>query len=662
MTLAEADPGVTEALLFRLALDASPVGVAIVDRELRYVYVNEALARINGIAAADHVGRPVSEVVPDVDQAAVRSMGRVLAGGPAVRDMVVTGATAAEAEGVWLESFEPLAAEGRIVALLAVVQDVTVVRRTQEALERERLGASVLAQISRDVLEHVRPEEIAGVVLPDTLAAIGATWGTLHVLDEASQRLQLLGASGVPEAAVADLGSLPLAARYALSEVARTAETLVVRSRRQLARFAPDAPIKRLVGDGEAALVPLRVPHLAVGVLALGFEAGHLSDERLVAARMLANIASSSIARARAHLAERSAREVLEAVIEQMPLGVAVTDERGGVVSTNSALRRIWGGERRSRSVEEYGLWHGFHPDGRPYADEEWPLARSIRGGEVVVAEEIAIERFDGTRGTIALSSAPVRAADGSAVAAVAVVADVTERRQAEAAREAFLGVLAHELRTPLTSIAGGARLLARQSLDAAVREELRADVESEAERMARVVENLLVLSRVERGLGMAVHDPVLVQRIVGAIVAAEQRIWPGVVFQVDVEPSLPVVRGDDELLGQVLRNLLSNAAKYGGGHVTIGARRDGDEVVLVVADDGPGIDPADRERVFDLFYRSPRIHGRAPGAGIGLFVVRRLVEAMGGEVELASAGGGAAFTIRLAPFEMEPTEETPGR
>ena len=147
-----------------------------------------------------------------------------------------------------------------------------------------------------------------------------------------------------------------------------------------------------------------------------------------------------------------------------------------------------------------------------------------------------------------------------------------TERRASEL-RDAFNGIISHELRTPITAIYGGAKLLARRDreLDAETRRELIADLEGETDRLYRLVEDLLVLSRSERGAIERVDDPVVVQRVVERVVRSEQQRWPGVTFVAETS-ARATARGDDTYVEQVMRNLLSNAAKYSPAGSTVRA------------------------------------------------------------------------------------------
>ena len=239
--------------------------------------------------------------------------------------------------------------------------------------------------------------------------------------------------------------------------------------------------------------------------------------------------------------------------------------------------------------------------------------------------------------------------------------------REARQLQEAFVGVMSHELRTPITTILAGSKLLARDRTMGTRSRDLAGDIEAEADRLFRLVEDLLVLSRLERGSLSVGDEPVHLVRILQRVIASEAARWPATRFVPPAERTGHLVRGDETYVEQVLRNLLTNAAKYSpaGSDVHIAMERQDEEVFVRVLDLGPGVSDAEVERLFGLFYRSPTTAASAAGAGIGLFVCRRLVGAMGGRVWARPRdGGGSEFGFALARYpddepdvEAEPPE-----
>ena len=242
------------------------------------------------------------------------------------------------------------------------------------------------------------------------------------------------------------------------------------------------------------------------------------------------------------------------------------------------------------------------------------------------------------------------------------VLRDVTAGRQAKVLRETFIGMLSHELRTPITTLYGGAKVLSRRSdnLQADV-QTIVSDIEAESERLFRLVEDLVVLTKSEAEALEVGREPSLLQRVLPRLVAAEARRWPSVDFAVDVPVNLPAVLAEPTYIEQIVRNLLTNAAKYGdGGRVDVVVREEHDEVVVRVLDRGPGFPQDDADRLFDIYYRSPHVARRAAGAGIGLFVCRSLIDAMDGRIWARQRDeGGAEFGFALAAL-VDPIEDGP--
>jgi two-component system sensor histidine kinase KdpD len=232
-------------------------------------------------------------------------------------------------------------------------------------------------------------------------------------------------------------------------------------------------------------------------------------------------------------------------------------------------------------------------------------------------------------------------------------IEDLAER---ETVREAFMAVLSHELRTPVTTIFGASALLARVQTDDDTG--LLGDIHAEAERLRRIVDDLLVLSRSERGAIEVSPEPTLLQRSVRDIVDDIGRRYPHADIRFEAAQFLPSAMADPTALVQVVHNLVTNAIKYAGhdGPIEVAVSASGPMAVVTVSDSGPGLG-ADTDRVFGLFHRAEHTRKRASGTGIGLYVARELVRAMGGDIiGFNREVGGACFrfTLPLAVVEAE--------
>ncbi|MDP8924117.1 MAG: ATP-binding protein [Chloroflexota bacterium] len=216
-----------------------------------------------------------------------------------------------------------------------------------------------------------------------------------------------------------------------------------------------------------------------------------------------------------------------------------------------------------------------------------------------------------------------------------------------------FLSIVSHELRTPLTAIKGCARTLLRhgQALEPATSRQLLEDIDQEAERLHRLVENLLELSRAGSDGGVLHAEPTSLEMLIRRVVADVAPRAGKRRFRLRLGPNLPRPRIDAVRIEQVMRNLVDNAVKYSPpeGTIDVVATHAEGAIVVVVADDGPGIAPEYRERVFDRFFRVEPPGMSVGGAGLGLAICRRFVELHGGTIDVRpSPGRGAHFRFTL--------------
>lgn len=235
--------------------------------------------------------------------------------------------------------------------------------------------------------------------------------------------------------------------------------------------------------------------------------------------------------------------------------------------------------------------------------------------------------------------------------------------------KDEFLATLAHELRNPLAPIRNALQAIRLGSHDAALVEQMRAMAERQVAYMTHLVDDLLDLSRISRGLIRLLQEPVDVAQPVQRAIEGVQALVRERRLALSVSlPTEPVyVEADSTRLQQVVGNLLSNAVRYTdpGGHVLLTARREGSEFVLRVRDTGIGIAPEMLPKIFDLFVQAERRLDRSHGGlGIGLTLVRRLVQMHGGAVEAHSdgPGKGSEFVVRLPVLAEERKEELLGR
>jgi signal transduction histidine kinase len=223
---------------------------------------------------------------------------------------------------------------------------------------------------------------------------------------------------------------------------------------------------------------------------------------------------------------------------------------------------------------------------------------------------------------------------------------------RASQAKDEFLALISHELRTPITTILGNAAILQSrgQALDTETREQAIEDVHGEAVRLHSIINDLLVLARIDHGYKVA-REPVLVGRLVERVVDDFRRRSSRQEIDVEIESPSAIAAGESGYVEDVLRNFLSNAAKYSPANSRVAVRvaAHEDEVVVSVLDRGIGLTPEELPQLFSPFYRSPRVSGTARGLGIGLAVCRRLIEVQDGRIwAVPRPDGGSEFSFAL--------------
>lgn len=239
----------------------------------------------------------------------------------------------------------------------------------------------------------------------------------------------------------------------------------------------------------------------------------------------------------------------------------------------------------------------------------------------------------------------------------ITLLHDVTEQRTIDRMKDEFVSTAAHELRTPLATIIGYADLL---QMDNSYTPEQQAEflqqIQSKAERLGEIVSDLLDISRIESGEGVNLDlRPLRLDKLCEEVVRGLRLQSPGHNFVLDFPPAdVAVVTADRYAMVQILENLLSNAVKYSpaGGEIRISCRVRKGRCILAVSDQGIGMTADQQERVFDKFYRADATNTAIPGTGLGMTIVRHLVEAQSGQVSIDSTfGRGTTVTVSLPVF-----------
>jgi PAS domain S-box-containing protein len=348
-----------------------------------------------------------------------------------------------------------------------------------------------------------------------------------------------------------------------------------------------------------------------------------------------------------AEAAVRKSEERFRTLTTTAPVGIIVTDRQGNCSFVNEEWLAFTGLARAEDALGR-GWVQTLHPDDRERTFAEWTTFaessnthsaefRHVRPNGAVVWAKGAATELPGS--------------DGQLVGYIGTFTDITALKNAEQLKDQFLSLVSHELRTPLATIYGSSRLLKErfERIPEEDRAELLADVVSEAERLQRIIENLLLLTRLDAtALELEpVSLPVLGRRTIEKIKARH----PYRSFRVEIEEDVPAVMANPTYIELVLENLLGNALKYSPNDALIDVsvvRKDGN-VAVSVADRGIGIDDEQAERLFEAFYRSKQARSLASGVGIGLAVCKRVIDVQEGMIwGRPREGGGSEFGFLL--------------
>jgi two-component system sensor histidine kinase KdpD len=233
-------------------------------------------------------------------------------------------------------------------------------------------------------------------------------------------------------------------------------------------------------------------------------------------------------------------------------------------------------------------------------------------------------------------------------------VVETSALRRSDVLKTALLRAVSHDLRSPLTAILTTTEALDSPSLSDAERTEMVADIRDAAERLARLVDNLLDMSRLEAQSAEPRADWVSVEEVI--LAAVDDTAQPPGTFALSVDADLPLIRADAAQLERAFANLLDNSARHADGHpVSVRARAVGPRILVRIVDRGPGVPAAESQRIFEPFYRARGDADEHRGSGLGLAIVRGFVEANGGRVWVESLPGqGSTFVVEL-PLEQVP-------
>lgn len=366
--------------------------------------------------------------------------------------------------------------------------------------------------------------------------------------------------------------------------------------------------------------------------------------------------------RAGAELEGKQAKEALQAQFDQMS---TIFDSLSAVVYLadletcelyymNRYTSNIFGEDWRGKTCREVLQWGEISPC------DYWPKDRLLESGQTQVP---CIEEFRNARTGMWFKciDKAIQWVDGRQVR-LEIAIDITERKEIERLKDELMSSIGHEMNTPLTAILGYAEYMLENVVPP---DEQRTHLETlhqEAERLNTLIGNFLQLQRLKAGMVRYEFKELPVRELLKEAATPFQAAAKEHSLAIECSPDLPPLRGDKKGLLGVVENLVSNAIKYSpeGGVVTLGGRREGNELILWVKDQGIGIPADELDKIFDRFYRAKEIERRSiAGTGLGLALVREVVKEHGGRVWAESTWGqGSTFFVAL-PIQRKTNSET---
>lgn len=349
-------------------------------------------------------------------------------------------------------------------------------------------------------------------------------------------------------------------------------------------------------------------------------------------------------------------RDKLDAILAGMADGVFTVDRDLKLVSFNQAAEAIAGWKGKDVIGKTCGaLFQSTDKKGRLICGSPaCPLEKAIAKGRTVINFEHKIKTKSGQIVDVSSSVAPLKDETGEVAGGVSVFRDITKLKEIEQMKSDFVSMVSHELRSPLTSIKGfAATLLREKKFDETTRRKFLNVIENESDRLTRLVEDLLNISRIEEGRFRLERTTFSLPEMVSEVLSAYKEKTKKHRFVLKSPPRLSAANGDESRLRQVFENLVGNAVKFSpsGGIITVEIKEKAHRFTGAVGDQGIGMPREDLERVFEKFYRvDSSVTRETGGSGLGLSIAKSIVEAHGGRIwaESKGEGKGSVFHFTL--------------
>jgi PAS domain S-box-containing protein len=426
---------------------------------------------------------------------------------------------------------------------------------------------------------------------------------------------------------------------------------------------APDMP--QTAEEYNLLAVPITHQSKTLGVILVSHRlrpyviSGH--DARLM--QLIAPRLATIIENANLYHEINARRERWEAVFKFTEEGIAIADKQGRIVGFNPAATRLIGHSGREAIGRPFtDIIRTVSPEGADISALS-PVRQVLAEGITVAHREQLIQTKDGKHIWTQISYSPIFDDAGKVTSVIAVIINTQKEREVEAIKSDFISIVSHELRTPLSAIKGFLSMLLKKDFGDLTEKQLHflGRVYQTNQRMINLVEDLLDMSYIESGKIKLRPAPLAMESLITEVVTelASKGFERQIMLKVSRKQKLPLVLADEVRLRQILTNLIDNAIKYSlpRSEVTIDFKVQGNELVTSVKDEGVGITAAHAEKLFQRFGRiyNP-MSMQAGGTGLGLYIVKNLVESHGGRIWVTSREGkGSRFSFTLPLAQQLP-------
>jgi PAS domain S-box-containing protein len=480
-----------------------------------------------------------------------------------------------------------------------------------------------LLEISRALTQELDLEKLLARILRISIEMLAGQAGLIALKEQDGWRVAT--AHGIAPAFLSYLS--PLLAEEKVREL----------DVRELNRMLKELTYTASQGLLNGTALPLSAPGQLIGVIFIFRNYPDLfsPNDRLLL-QSFADQAAIAVLNARLYGQVTYEKQRMDALLDSAADGILILNADHTIERVNASFEKMIAQNRTDlagKPHDEIIRW-ARDPQGTTLEEAErggWPLTP-----HATLYVEGDLERPEPPPLPVGVTYAPLLSADGKLRNIVVTVRDITHFRTAEEIKSTFISIVSHELRTPVALIKGYASTLRRDDAkwDRATVNDSLAVIEEEADRLSRMIDDLLDASRLQAG-GLSLNRadvslPAMAERLAERFRTQSAKHE----FVVDFPQNFPILLADENRIEQVLSNLISNAIKYAPkGEIRISGQMRSEQVIVCVSDQGPGIEAKDLPHVFDRFYRSTKAVKNTKGAGLGLYLARAIIEAHGGRM-----------------------------